>query len=307
MPWRFRATCIAALVLSLSAPVAANTLTTQAEWNTAVRKQVQRKIVTPPAVLRAGRTLDVQVRIDILADGTLDAVTVSRSSGDPAVDDATIAMIRRAGRLPAFTPDIKAEKQSLMLPVRYVVEGSGNAPRAAAPAPAAQRTYANDALGLQISVPAPFHIAGHRKTSRYDVLVEIASASGGPPAVGGGNIVCTVGYQTTRVTKATSKHAPDSPEAQAARLAAVRNVQAAQGATLETLDSFVLAGIHGVDYVVAPGMQGNAGAGDIRQYTALYDAPQARAVLACATTRAAMASALPAFRQIRDGVGISGR
>ena len=303
MPWRFRATCIAALVLSLSAPVAANTLATQAEWNTAISKQLQRKIVTPPAVLRAGRTLNVQVRIDILADGTLDAVTISRSSGDPAVDDATVAMIRRAGRLPAFTPDMKAEKQSLMLPVRYVVEGSGNA----APAAPLPRSYANSELGFQVSVPAPFHIAGHRKTSRYDVLVEIASAAGGPGAVGSGNIVCTVGYQALRTSKSTSKHAPDSPEAQAARLAAVRNVQTAQGATLETLDSFVQAGIPGVDYVAAPGAQGNAGAGDIRQYTALYDAPQARVVLACATARDAMPAALPAFRQIRDGVGISGR
>jgi len=303
MPWRFRATCIAALVLSLSAPVAANTLATQAEWNTAISKQLQRKIVTPPAVLRAGRTLNVQVRIDILADGTLDAVTISRSSGDPAVDDATVAMIRRAGRLPAFTPDMKAEKQSLMLPVRYVVEGSGNA----APAAPLPRSYANSELGFQVSVPAPFHIAGHRKTSRYDVLVEIASAAGGPSAVGGGNIVCTVGYQALRTSKSTSKHAPDSPAAQAARLAAVRNVQTAQGATLETLNSFVQAGIPGVDYVVAPGTQGNAGAGDIRQYTALYDAPQARVVLACATARDAMAAALPAFRQIRDGVRISAR
>jgi len=117
----------------------------------------------------------------------------------------------------------------------------------------------------------------------------------------------TTGSDLFWSASSTSKHAPDSPEAEAARLAAVRNVQAAQGATLETLDSFVQAGIPGVDYVVAPGTQGNAGAGDIRQYTALYDAPQARVVLACATARDAMAAALPAFRQIRDGVRISAR
>lgn len=266
MLWRLRAIWLALLVLCLPAPaaVAAQALNTQAEWNTAVRQQLQRRIVTPPAALRADRNLRVQVRIDIQSDGTIDAVSVSQSSGDPGVDNATVAMIRRAGRLPAFTPDMAADKQSVTLPIQYVTEG-GETPAAA---PAQRREYANAALGFSFSVPAPYTLRDDRHPSRYDLQVDIGSAQGGPPAVRPDSVVCTVAYRGIAAAKTSNRRPLPSPEARADRL------------------------------------DTRSGTG---RYTAVYNTPQARVTLTCATTRDALAAALPAFRQIRDSINVAPR
>lgn len=142
MSWRFRVFLIAALALCLPLPLLATTLTTQAEWHTAIRQQLQRKIEAPPQIHEANADLNVQVRIVVLPSGVIDTVTLARSSGNVAVDNATLAMIRRGGKLPAFTPDMAPDKQIVMLPVRYVVEKSDIAPPPSPP-PLVKQTRKN--------------------------------------------------------------------------------------------------------------------------------------------------------------------
>lgn len=139
---RYRASLIAAFALCLPFPLPASALTTQAEWHTAIRQQLQRKIEAPPQIREANADLNVQVRIVVLSSGAVETVTLARSSGNVAVDNATLAMIRRAGQLPAFTPDMAPDKQIVMLPVRYVVEKSDIAPPPAPP-PLVKQTRKN--------------------------------------------------------------------------------------------------------------------------------------------------------------------
>ncbi|MGE8640894.1 MAG: energy transducer TonB family protein [Achromobacter sp.] len=139
---RYRASLIAAFALCLPFPLPASALTTQAEWHTAIRQQLQRKIEAPPQIREANADLNVQVRIVVLPSGVIDTVTLARSSGNVAVDNATLAMIRRGGKLPAFTPDMAPDKQIVMLPVRYVVEKSDIAPPPAPP-PLVKQTRKN--------------------------------------------------------------------------------------------------------------------------------------------------------------------
>ncbi|MBB1594432.1 energy transducer TonB [Achromobacter sp. UMC46] len=135
MLWRFRASIVAALVLCLPLPLLASTLNSQAEWHSTIRLQLQRRIEVPPEIHDATSDLMVQVRIEVLSSGAIEAVTLAKSSGNVGVDNATLAMIRRAGRLPAFTPDMAPDKQIVMLPVRYVVEKSDIALPPSSPAP----------------------------------------------------------------------------------------------------------------------------------------------------------------------------
>jgi TonB family protein len=93
----------------------------------------------PREIHEANADLNLQVRIVVLPTGAVEGVTLARSSGNVAVDKATLAMIRRAGRLPAFTPDMAPDKQIVMLPVRYVVEKSDIAP-VPSPPPAVKQT-----------------------------------------------------------------------------------------------------------------------------------------------------------------------
>lgn len=137
MNWRLRAFNIPALALCLSAPALAQPVSTQAEWNTAVARQLQSKITVPREALRADTNMTLTLRIDILPNGDVETVTVNKSSGNVSVDKATIAMVQRAGRLPAFTSDMKPVKQAVSLPIRYVV--ADYQPNPAPPAPPAPR------------------------------------------------------------------------------------------------------------------------------------------------------------------------
>ena len=92
MHWRFRASLVAALALCLPFPLLPSTLETEAEWHTAIRQQLQRKIEAPPQIHEANGDLNVQVRIVVLPSGAIETVTLARSSGNVAVDNATLSL-----------------------------------------------------------------------------------------------------------------------------------------------------------------------------------------------------------------------
>ncbi|MCY1527602.1 hypothetical protein D9M68_626720 [compost metagenome] len=155
-----------------------------------------------------------------------------------------------------------------------------------------------------MTVPAPYQILRSGKTPEFDVLVQIASATGAPPAAGAADYLCGVGFNRPRKTL-RARPGTDTPRSAASRLAAAEAMQAGQGRMLEQRQAFEVQGTRGVDYVAAP-----ADAPDsdrLLQYTALLDTPTLRVALTCTTTRDGMAAALPAFRQIRDGIRLDGR
>ncbi|MNX73187.1 hypothetical protein D3C86_1045760 [compost metagenome] len=295
MKWRFRASSIAAIILCLPSPVPAQTPATQADWEIAVQRKLARQLVTPKEARDIDTPLTLRLRLVVLRDGTLETVALATPSGNAAVDQATINMVRRAGRLPAFASDMTNEKRELMLPVRF--QPGDDAP----PARSATKTrYADPATGFALAVPAPYQIIGNRKTARFDTLVEVGSASGVPPLAGASGYLCAVGFKAAAPGVRRTQAELNAPKAVEARAAAVRHVQAKQDATLERLEEFELRGARGIDYVVAPGS--GPGHEGIRQYTALFDTPQGRVTVACATTRDAMPAALAGLRKIRDGV-----
>lgn len=300
MNWRFRASSIAAIILCLPASVPAQTLPTQAEWSVAVQRKLARQLTTPTEARDIAEPLALRLRIVVLRNGAIETVALASSSGNGAVDQATINMVRRAGRLPAFAADMTEDKRELMLPVRY------EADNAAAPVRSAAKTrHADPATGFALALPLPYQIIGTRKTDRFDTLVEVGSATGAPPLAGASRYLCAVGFKAGAPDAMRTQAELNAPKAIESRIAAVRRVQARQGATLEQLDEFELRGARGIDYVAAPGS--GPGHEGIRQYTALLDTPQGRIAIACATTRDAMPAALAGLRKVRDGVSWAAR
>jgi protein TonB len=290
----FRASTMAAILLCATAAAWAAAPATQAEWTSAVVRQLQRSLVMPKEARDLEGPLDLRLRLTVLRDGTIDKVELASSSGDAAVDKAVAGMVRRAGRLPAFAGDMRADKEILMLPVRFQLEG------ATPPSRSVKREYADPARGFGVAVPAPYRIEGSGKTPEFDVLVRIASATGSPPAAGPAAYLCGVGFNAPRkALKAGS--ATDAPPSAAGRLAAA---EAAQDGALEQRQAFELQGNPGIDYV-APSA-GGPDRGDLLQYTALVDTPTLRVAMVCTTARDDMAAALPAFRRIRDGIRLAG-
>ncbi|MGE8688854.1 MAG: energy transducer TonB family protein [Achromobacter sp.] len=296
MNWPLRASTMAAIVLCASATASAAAPASRAEWSGAVVRQLQRHLSMPREAHDLEGPLNLRLRLTVLRDGKIDKVALASSSGYAAVDEAAAGMVRRASPLPAFAPDMAAEKEIVMLPVRFQTEG-----QAPQPSSSTGRQYADPARGFGVTVPAPYRILRTGRTPEFDVLVQVASAPGAPPAAGAADALCGIGFAAPRKTLKTRPGA-GMPHTAEARLAAAEAAQAERGVALEERQAFELHGARGVDFVAPPASGPDRDR--LLQYTALVDTLTLRVAMNCTTTRDGMAAALPAFRRIRDGISL---
>jgi len=73
----------------------------------AIRRRIEQAQSYPDEARRAGMQGTVEVRFRILPDGSADAVEIVRSSGHPALDEASLQTVRRAGPYPAVSGRIR--------------------------------------------------------------------------------------------------------------------------------------------------------------------------------------------------------
>lgn len=300
MRWRFIASSLAtviAVAFANPAPALAAAPATQAEWSQAVQRRITSRLDFPREAQDIKGPVRVSLKITVRRDGTIDDIEVARSSGNDAVDKATVGMVWRAGPLPAFSADMPEAKTSLMLPVRFQQEDSDP------PAPVPRR-YVDPATGFGATVSTPLQITAARAPGKYDALIEISNPAGFPPMAPGAKFLCRAGFNAAQPGAANTKpsQAMQALEAQAA--AATRQQRKLRG-EIEQIDAFDLNGVRGIEYLVAPGT--GPGHEETRQYIAELNRPEGRIRLSCATTRDAMPNALEPFRQIRNGLDVNRR
>ncbi len=296
MNWPLRTPAAAAIMLCASAAVSAAAPANRAEWTHDAVLKLQRQLTMPKEAQDLEGSLALRLRLTVLRNGKIDAVDLASSSGYVAVDKAAADMVRRASPLAAFTSDMQSDKEILMLPVRFQMEGS--------PASDAQRRYANPARGFGVTVPAPYRIAGSGKSEEFDALVRIASAARSPAAAGPAGYLCGIGFNTPRKTLKSHPGA-EAPLSAAARLETAETILAAQGLEPEQRSDFKLQGATGVDYV-APAGHAKDGT-PLLEYTALLDTATLRVAMSCTTTSDDMPMALSGFRKIRDGISLGSK
>jgi protein TonB len=73
----------------------------------------------PSEAKAAGRTGVATISFTVSRNGQVLSSRLSGSSGVPALDAETMAMIRRAQPLPAFPPEITQASMSFNVPIRY--------------------------------------------------------------------------------------------------------------------------------------------------------------------------------------------
>jgi protein TonB len=73
----------------------------------AIRRRIAEAQTYPEDARRAGLQGTVEVRFRILPDGSADAVEIVRSSGHPALDEASLQVIRRAAPYPVVSGRIR--------------------------------------------------------------------------------------------------------------------------------------------------------------------------------------------------------
>lgn len=86
-------------------------------WGVAIRARIDRRKSYPPAAGRAKGT--VTLRLTVGRGGQLAAVSVARSSGNPALDQAALAAVRRAAPFPAAPAGLGKSSYNFVLPINF--------------------------------------------------------------------------------------------------------------------------------------------------------------------------------------------
>ena len=296
MNWPLRACTMAAITLCASTAIAAAAPANRAEWTSGAVRKLQSRLEMPQEAYELDGPLSLRLRLTVLRDGRIDAVELASSSGYVAVDKAAVRMVRRASPLPAFTSDMHADRQILMLPVRFQMIDE--------PASDAERRYADRTRGFGVAVPAAYRIVKHGKSDEFDVLVEIVRANGAPQVPDAAGYLCGIGFSTPRKSLKTHPGA-EAPLSAAERMAAAEAILAAQGESPEQRSGFELQGAKGIDYVAPAGARPDGTR--LREYNALVDTATLRVAMRCTVASEDMPAALPAFRKIRDGISLGGQ
>jgi protein TonB len=90
-----------------------------AKWQSRVIAWINRHKRYPSASKARGDEGRVQVNFAINAAGVVISASIGRSSGDAALDQAALDMVRRASPVPAPPPEIARSRIQLALPVQF--------------------------------------------------------------------------------------------------------------------------------------------------------------------------------------------
>ncbi|ARC88282.1 energy transducer TonB [Rhodovulum sp. MB263] len=92
----------------------------RAEWGARILARVDRSHRYPRGTRASGRAL---VELVLARDGRLLSARLVRSAGDARLDEAALATVRRAGRLPPAPHGLEAARYSFTLPLRFEWRG----------------------------------------------------------------------------------------------------------------------------------------------------------------------------------------
>ncbi|MBV9550197.1 MAG: energy transducer TonB [Alphaproteobacteria bacterium] len=92
-------------------------------WLRAVSERVRQFFYYPGAALAVHRTGVVLVHFAVRRDGRLERLEISKSSGDPELDQAAIDILRKAEPLPPIPERMHTERVDGELPVNFGVRG----------------------------------------------------------------------------------------------------------------------------------------------------------------------------------------
>jgi protein TonB len=89
----------------------------EAGWGAQIRSRIERRKAYPRAA--GGAAGRVTLTITVARDGLLESVALAASSGHAALDQAAVAAVRRAGRLPAAPAGLGAPRHVFTLPMDF--------------------------------------------------------------------------------------------------------------------------------------------------------------------------------------------
>lgn len=97
---------------------AASSSVSPARWQARVASHLERRKRYPTAARRQRQEGTAHVRFTIDGSGNVQSVSLTRSSGVPALDEEVVALVRRASPVPAPPPGVS---RTIVVPIRFNV------------------------------------------------------------------------------------------------------------------------------------------------------------------------------------------
>ncbi|WP_210253420.1 hypothetical protein [Antarcticirhabdus aurantiaca] len=164
---------------------------------------------------------------------------------------------------------------------------------------AAAAEFTDPKTGFSVTVPAGFALKSPRSDPNHDILIDVVSLSGQPPAAGGGEAICAAGF----------KRFPDGTVASQAELNAqpaiekmandIKAMLRSHDMELQLMRSIPSKDFAGIEVVSKP-MRGPDHE-NVAIYMATMDRVVGRTNIVCVTRDDALIEAMSVFQVIRDG------
>ncbi len=270
---------------------------TKTEWGAEVKKRLVENLAVAVGSGLMG-TRHPELKLIVRRNGTIAKVTVIRSSGDKSIDEAVLRMVKRAGRLPPFSRDMKGKQEEVILSIEIDL---GGRPRADTTSKG-ERVY--QALGFRLELPQPFEISQTRRPNDTEIYIDARSGTNQPSSTDANGTVCTVGFDARYPEGAVTQSQLNADDVIVKKITAAAGRDPSLFGKVESTIVFDHNGVRGIATITTPALF-DRHMSDRRQYQATMVRPQGTVTVSCWTTAKTMPHAIAMFQKIAEGTGLA--
>ncbi|NEJ25863.1 TonB family protein [Rhizobium leguminosarum] len=269
---------------------------TKTEWASEIKKRLVENLAVAVGSGLTG-TRHPELKLIVRRNGTIAKVTVIRSSGDKSIDEAVLRMVKRAGRLPPFSRDMKGKQEEVMVSVEIDL-GERPPPDTTSKG---ERVY--QALGFRLELPQPFEISQTRRPNDTEIYIDIESRTNEPPPTGTNGKICTIGFDARPSERGVTQSQLNADDVILKKITAAAGRDPSLFGKVESTIVFDHDGVRGIASITTPALFDRQ-MPDRRQYQATMVRPQGTVTVSW-TTAKAVPHAIAMFQKIAEGTGLA--
>ncbi|MGZ2426564.1 protein TonB [Rhizobium laguerreae] len=272
-------------------------LATKTEWGTEVKRRLVENLAVAVGSGLPG-TRHPELKLIVRRNGTIAKVTVIRSSGDKSIDEAVLRMVKRAGRLPPFSRDMKGKQEEVIVSVEIDL---GERPP---PDTTSKGERVHQALGFRLELPQPFEISQTRRPNDTEIYIDVRSRTNEPSSTDANGTVCTVGFDAHPSERDMTQSQLNADDVILKKITAAAGREPSLFGKVESTIVFDHDGVRGIATITTPALF-DRHMSDRRQYQATMVRPQGTVTVSCWMTAKAMPHAIAMFQKIAEGTGLA--
>ncbi|MBY5637566.1 TonB C-terminal domain-containing protein [Rhizobium leguminosarum] len=270
---------------------------TKTEWGAEVKRRLVENLAVAVGSGLTG-TRHPELKLIVRRNGTIAKVTVIRSSGDKSIDEAVLRMVKRAGRLPPFSRDMKGKQEEVIVSIEIDL---GERPP---PDTTSKGEMVYQALGFRLELPQPFEISQTRRPNDTEIYIDVRSRTNEPSSTEANGTICTIGFDARPSERDMTQSQVNADDVILKKITAAAERDPSLFGKVESTTVFDHDGVRGIATITTPSFFDRQ-LSERRQYQATMVRPRGTVTVSCWTTAEAMPHAIAMFQKIAEGTGLA--